>query len=554
MSSFDMETRKGDKGIFDVLLGWADGLRARGLYPYGLEEQITALERVLQDIEDKQVEKQATRKLSFWYDLVRRADPDKSRDPDDFDEDDFDEEDFDEEDFDEEDFDEEDESVEATPIEGTEEGGPASDTEVGPNSPTGTFTSDEHRTEITPPPLEPTGSSTQMQPPSGELQEIPSPSDAASRVPESQPTLDEAIQAFRVNSLQMLEILSSWEGPSSRDATLKELKGLGAEPPADWSSGRTGGRHSSGHPEYSPDVWKQLFRAMQNAGSLEHVERQIRLLYDLYHGRSLGALETRTMLELVHQMLRADPREPEATSFEPVDPPSKGGDDPRKRAIAGAKYLWTIEIRFLSDKPKCDGVGYLIWTFGAALEQIPGVIVDVDSWGEGSLWVKLRVFIANLWARDDVQVALSKSRDAVIARYLDQPVEQNEKTQAEKEKLHAERAAILKQIESMPSAQDADVSRLHELRHQELVLRKEEAEIEGKEIENRLRKLELFEKVSKLIADGIVQADKVQIDMNGLMFLLFDGKEAIKGHHFKLIEDSESVLKEDDDREAPSEA
>lgn len=187
--------------------------------------------------------------------------------------------------------------------------------------------------------------------------------------------------------------------------------------------------------------------------------------------------------------------------------------------------------------------------------QFRALVASIEAWGVGGLWAKLKVFISNVWARDEVQEVLDKSRDAVTAELLDKPIEQARKMKSEREKLDEERDAIAKQTKSLPDAEEAKFARDQERCLKELEIQEKEKDIARKEIENRIRSLEFVEKAYTLIAEGIIAADPVSVDINGVKYLLLtDGKEVREGPHFKAIADSEKVLKEDDTPDTETEA
>ena len=66
-------------------------------------------------------------------------------------------------------------------------------------------------------------------------------------------------------------------------------------------------------------------------------------------------------------------------------------------------------------------------------------------------------------------------------------------------------------------------------------------DVEKKDIEIRLLKLDLYEKASNLIRDGVVRADSLEIDINGLMFLLLEDGTATPGEDIDSIEEAGST-------------
>lgn len=449
MAGFEMGTRKGDRGIFDLLLGWADNLRNLGLYPFGLEELISTIERMIDDIGDEIVEKAVTRKLRFWYELLNNEEP---------------------------------------VVEGSNTSDPLAHAE--PN------------------------------------------------VEEPGHNREEVINAFRINSLLLIEVLSGWEGPDSTDSTLESLKLLGAEPPVDWKPSVSSTFAST----FAGGFMEMFIVAAASAVSVNG-----EAIVEAMAGRGINAdtaaqivISCASALSIAQNIYTSFPRR--------TDPSGRQSNAERERLKRDAKHLWTIEIRFPSKSINCSNAGYALWAVAAGLEQIRGVVVEIDSWGQGSLWTKLKVFISNIWARDEVQEVLDKSRDAVVAEYLDKRIETAKKLKSEREKIEKERDAIAKQSDALPNAEEAEITRDQQRKLKDLEIREKETDIVRKELENRIRSLEFVEKASSLIAKGVIAADPVRIDINGIMFLLTDSNEVRQGPDIKTIREAENVPMDNDDK------
>lgn len=59
----------------------------------------------------------------------------------------------------------------------------------------------------------------------------------------------------------------------------------------------------------------------------------------------------------------------------------------------------------------------------------------------------------------------------------------------------------------------------------ELEIRGKEQDVRSKELENSLKKIQVIKQASELVRDGVIAADKVAIDINGIYIFLFDGKQ-----------------------------
>lgn len=196
--------------------------------------------------------------------------------------------------------------------------------------------------------------------------------------------------------------------------------------------------------------------------------------------------------------------------------------------------VWTVTLRFLSRSTDGAAFGSLIWVFCESLSSIPGVRVYVEEAGTGSVWVKMKVWMQNVWARDDVKEVLEKSKDAVIASKLDRPIGEVDKINAEADKLRAESEQLAVKTESMQE------DRLLERESKELDNEKKRLDNEKQAIENRMAKLQLYKEASTMIRDGIIRADPVQIDVNDLMYMLIEGGTATEGNDIGRIEEAGS--------------
>ena len=71
--AFEIGARQDQRGVIDAFLSWAEELKKSGLYPYGLEEQILTIERLVQDLDSQSLSGAVTNRLSFWLSLQQRG-------------------------------------------------------------------------------------------------------------------------------------------------------------------------------------------------------------------------------------------------------------------------------------------------------------------------------------------------------------------------------------------------------------------------------------------------------------------------------------------------
>jgi hypothetical protein len=203
-------------------------------------------------------------------------------------------------------------------------------------------------------------------------------------------------------------------------------------------------------------------------------------------------------------------------------------DEERNAIIANPRYVWDIAIHLQGTAISPARSGYCLWALGTALEAISGVAVAAVGWESGSLVARLKIFIRNIWARDDVREVLRLGREAAVNHYLAKPTEEVLKLRAERAKLDEERDLLKLQREAQSGNE--------ERRRVELDIKEKEEKLRGQQLDNSLKSVELLERVSALVKEGIVVADKVRIDVNELCYFLFDGSRINSGEDISAIE------------------
>jgi cell division protein FtsB len=389
-------TRKGDGGVFDELFEWVEKLRSENRYPYGLEEILFAIEGVLQDLGDENIEKQVTRKVGFWFEVV--------------------------------------------------------------------FTDTDD---------------------------------------------DRTIEGFQVVLVELLMQLSQWESVSS-DQLHKDIGDISPSPPDDWTPNN---------------------RDFQQSLRLKFVEvLDKRRGHEEFWENLVNSLDTQdhpdiSMTDVIQHFL--------VTCAHVLPSRIQTGDDASKNS----RSVWSAKISFQGSPYSATDVGRSLWSISSALESVPGVTVQIEEWGKGSLLVKLWIWVKNVWSGDQLIEVLDKGRDATIAA-LDKPTEETKKLQAEREKLDQEAKQLRQGIES----NSPELAR----RSQELDVRMKEEELRALVLENKRRELDLMTQASELLSKGILVANKVRIDINDELYLLFDGEHVTSGADMKLIREKEKLLRPDE--------
>ncbi|MBD2342191.1 hypothetical protein H6G64_35320 [Calothrix sp. FACHB-156] len=216
-------------------------------------------------------------------------------------------------------------------------------------------------------------------------------------------------------------------------------------------------------------------------------------------------------------------------------------------------YQWIITIKVSSNNYPASKINKFLWAFTEILESISGVHVEIESAGTGSIWMKFRAFFESDEVKEEAKKLLDKGRKGLEAEYLDKPIANNEKTQAEARKVNAEADTVQRQLESLPDSEEAKLLKQIDIKKKELELRKLQAEIEKVELENRKLELEnlekgvsITEKLAYMIKEGMLSADSVTIDINGLPFLSSENGRIIQGASLDEI-DAKGLTKPDND-------
>ena len=84
---------------------------------------------------------------------------------------------------------------------------------------------------------------------------------------------------------------------------------------------------------------------------------------------------------------------------------------------------WTLEFRFLGNQ-KSSSIAKLIYVFSSLLESIDGTYIEIEEWGTGSLWARLKVFFTNKNNQEKAKEYMGKGRQALESNYIDKYIEE----------------------------------------------------------------------------------------------------------------------------------
>lgn len=183
---------------------------------------------------------------------------------------------------------------------------------------------------------------------------------------------------------------------------------------------------------------------------------------------------------------------------------------------------WDIKITFSENNISASEVTQLLWILTNSLEQIDDVEVLLEDWGRGSFWARLKIKIAGWVAKEELKDIADKARQAAEAQYLNKPIE-------ESRKIEAERLKIEKETKLIPG--DSILEQKHLL------------ELEQSKLELKLKKIEMLNKLSDLMAKGFVDVNSdFQIEINGLLFIEKKDNKLIVGEDMDSIDNASLKL------------
>lgn len=167
-------------------------------------------------------------------------------------------------------------------------------------------------------------------------------------------------------------------------------------------------------------------------------------------------------------------------------------------------YSWELNINISSDED-ANKIFYFLWTLTEAISKIDGARIIIQNIEKGSIKVKLKLLFKNILAKKEVKEVIDKAVRAGHA-VLDKPALEGEKIKSETELIKRQTEAIT----------DPEIK----FERENLENQKIKAEIDRANAETFILKVQGIQKLSDLIRDGIISIDKLQIDINGMAFLV----------------------------------
>lgn len=388
---------------------------------------------------------------------------------------------------------------------------------------------------------------------------------------------ESAVTFFVDRVSRVLRFLLQWEGAATANYIARRIETIPPIPPDDWVPPKRGGQGL--HAELLSDLREAVEAISKRSSEFDDMTLSLQQVTESLKGftspKSQSSTHTSFLASLKALFHKAkdwsgkiDHPEPKipygeldtpdltssATIAEQFHGSPVSSDQDRSLIIEQAKHVWHIDVKFLSPTARAADVGNFLWALGSAIEVVRDVALEVEEWGTGSLWIKLKLYIKNVWSRDEVQEVLAKARDGLVAEHFDQPIESVKKTQAERQKTIEETRTIERNLERLPDSSEAAELRRLEIEDKKLAIKEREVEVEHRQLECDLMTLDKIERASGLIQRGIIAADPVKIDINSFFYLSRTEGKTLPGTDISSIVAGEDELDNQDDggREASS--
>jgi hypothetical protein len=177
-------------------------------------------------------------------------------------------------------------------------------------------------------------------------------------------------------------------------------------------------------------------------------------------------------------------------------------------------YLF-LDIHVKAEPKKAADLFLPFWLITSALEGIQGVTVEIDEITKGTLFGSFKVWMKNLISKEETKIVIEAGKELAAKTLSKGNVSYSgiKKARQETKNLEAEIRKLDVEINQMPSDSEATEARLLDLQRKKL-------ENEKLQIENANAKIELVEKLSGLVAKGIIEPDEIEIKINDILYIL----------------------------------
>lgn len=153
-----------------------------------------------------------------------------------------------------------------------------------------------------------------------------------------------------------------------------------------------------------------------------------------------------------------------------------------------------------------------------SISNIENVKVEIEDIRTGSIYARVRVYIKDLVAKEEVKAVLEVSKEVVVKAVTGGQVSvaETRKVIAETKKIKAEQESIERETATKPDEFEAKISKA-------LDLEKKALENEQLKVQVTKEKLEVMDRLSDLAAKGILSVDEIRMDINEILYLLKSG-------------------------------
>lgn len=193
---------------------------------------------------------------------------------------------------------------------------------------------------------------------------------------------------------------------------------------------------------------------------------------------------------------------------------------------------WILEFRFLGNQ-KSSSIAKLIYVFSSLLESIDGTYIEIEEWGTGSLWAKIKAIFTNKENQTKAKEYMGKGRQAIESNYIDKYIEE--------QKLREINIAT-KELELQTKIDEKDLN----LEQKKLEIEKAKLEIEERKIEIAKSKLDLIKQFAYATKEEMINLEEVEILINGKPYLSLNNEKLIAGSSMNEIENSKLEGKKKD--------
>jgi hypothetical protein len=188
------------------------------------------------------------------------------------------------------------------------------------------------------------------------------------------------------------------------------------------------------------------------------------------------------------------------------------------------KELWYLDIELMyrnntDGKVKVSDFSYSMWAITSAIEQIKDVDVEIEEIRRGSVLVKIKVWIGNLLAKEEVKELLQYGKDAALAKLVEKPFNESIKLKNEAINFAAQTKKIEQEIALNLSQEENELKKSLAFERTKLENEKFYLENEKLKIENQRVKIQMMSELFELVKLGILTPEMLQIKINETLFI-----------------------------------